>query len=184
MVLYETLEAGLRAKALMDCVESEMDVPVQFHLECWRFDWLKERSLRNHAFSSARGSEVVIVSTSGASGLPAEVEQWLDAWAHKPTNRCSALIALHPKQQDGLANYGLVDDQLQRAARQKGVGFFCEFFEPAGWGVTPGANLGTNKKNRSPPKSGLSTRLTPVGPGRLSARAWQEGKLPSHEIAN
>ena len=35
----------------MGCVEQSMDIPLQFKLELWRYDWLGEQSLANFEYS-------------------------------------------------------------------------------------------------------------------------------------
>jgi hypothetical protein len=127
-VLYEDLEAGLRAKALIECVQSCMEIPVQFKLGLWRFDWLKERSLANIAMGATKRSELVIISTSTAQALPSEMERWLDSWVPRTELFPAALMALLSHEGDDQTHP--IHDRLQRAARQKRVDFFCEFYQP------------------------------------------------------
>jgi hypothetical protein len=129
--LYEDLEAGLRAKALMECVQSCMDTPVEFKLGLWRFDWLKERSLANIALSATKRSELVIVSTTTAITLPGEMERWLHAWGQGREDHPSALMALLSHARYGSSACGHpLRDCLQSAAQRKGVDFFCEYYDP------------------------------------------------------
>ena len=128
--LYEDLEAGLRSKVLMECVHAGMNLPVRFKLDFWRFDWLRERSLRNIALSTARNSALVIVSATRARQLPDQVEKWISAWAQEKNGYPSTMIALLPKGPDGRPRCQLLHERLRRAARQKHADFFSECFAP------------------------------------------------------
>ena len=69
-VLYEDVESGLRARALMESVEANMDFPAAFQLDLWRFDWLAERSLGNIALSRADRSALVLIAAGSSAPLP------------------------------------------------------------------------------------------------------------------
>lgn len=128
--LYEDLEAGIRAKVLIECVHAGMNLPVRFKLDFWRFDWLRERSLRDIALSTARNSALVIVSATRARLLPHQMERWISAWAQDEDSQPSAMIVLLPKRRDGQARCQLLHERLRRAAQQKHADFFSECFEP------------------------------------------------------
>lgn len=127
--LYEDLEAGVRAKALIDCVQSDLEVPAQCKIELWRFDWLGELSLGNMALSMARNSMLVLVSASSDNPPPAEMERWIQAWAQTRDEHLSALVLLAAEDRHRSAAHPLYDC-LQKAAQRKGVEFMCEFFDP------------------------------------------------------
>lgn len=176
-ILYETLEAAIRAKALMDCVKSDMHAPAKFELEFWRFDWLGTRSCCNVALSTARRSVAVIISTCQATCLPVEMEQWLKAWAvvnEGDEDDCSALIALHPDDLVGRASYRPVHDRLQRAAWQKGVDFFCEFFEPGAAGAEVNGRFQANERTSlfSKPKDGMRWQYVPIRKTVTQVEKW------------
>lgn len=130
--LYEDLEAGLRVKHLLDRVESAVkrELPVQFKLEVWRFDWLGEASLRNMALSVARRSALVLISTSTDHPPTVELERWIRAWTQNREDQLSALVLL---AQEGNLRSGphTLYDCLQRAARRKAVEFLCEYIQSA-----------------------------------------------------
>jgi hypothetical protein len=128
--LYEDLEAGLQVKRLLDRVESAVkrELPVQFKLEVWRFDWLGEASLRNMALSMARSSALVLVSTSTDHPPIVELERWIRAWTQNRDDQLSALVLL---TQEGNLRSGphTLYNCLQRAARRKAVEFLCEYIQ-------------------------------------------------------
>jgi hypothetical protein len=129
-VLYEDLLAGLRAKALMQSVRSRLAVPVRIRLECWRFDWLCERSLSSSALAAAANSAILLFSLSQPKALPTEVLTWVNRWTHCEGDRPAALVILLAPGIRRSAGTRRVMAPLQRAARQAGVDFFCEYGEP------------------------------------------------------
>ena len=130
-VLFEDVESGLRARALMESVEANMDFPAEFQLDLWRFDWLAERSLGNIALSRADRSALVLISVGSANTLPPAAENWLNTWVEMEQNHPLALVVLIPKEKRTDDAYHSLHEQLRAAARRKGVDFFCEFFEPS-----------------------------------------------------
>lgn len=128
---YEDLEAGLRIKVLLGCVRAGVNLPAPFRLDLWRFDWLRERSLRNIALSTTRGSALIIVSISRASWLPTEMEKWVTTWSHDIENHPAAFMVLLPKLREGGNQFYPLCEWLWRAAQYKPTHFFQELFEPA-----------------------------------------------------
>jgi len=133
-VLYEDLESGLRARALMESVEANMDFPAEFQLDLWRFDWLAERSLGSIALSRADRSALVLISLGSANPLPVAAEKWINTWVQMEQSHPLALVVLLPKEKRGGESYHPMHEHLRAVARQKGVDFFCEFFEPSAAG--------------------------------------------------
>lgn len=128
--VYEDLEAGIRAKALMDCVQSGLDLPAQLKLDLWRFDWLNELSIRNMALNIAQSSTLVVVSASTSNPFPVEMERWMRAWMQSREEQLSAIVLLAAEEAHlGRRHPSL--ESLQRVALQKGVEFYCEFFKPS-----------------------------------------------------
>ena len=128
--IYEDLEAGLRAKALMDCVQAGLDLPAQLKLDLWRFDWLSELSIRNMALNIAQNSTLVVVSASTNNAFPVEMERWMRAWTQSREDQLSAIVLLALEESRSGRCHPL-QERLQRVAQQKGVEFHCEFFKPS-----------------------------------------------------
>ena len=172
-VLYEDLESGLRARALMESVEANMDFPAEFQLDLWRFDWLAERSLGNIALSRADRSALVVVSAGSSDPLPPAVENWLNTWVQMEQSHPLALVVLLPKVGQGEEKSHPLYERLQAAARQKRVDFFCEFYEE------PSA-----ARNISVPAS-PELEETLVGRASFESDNWEFDKdqdfKPSHE---
>jgi len=127
--VYEDLEAGIRAKALIDCIQSGLDLPARFKLDLWRFDWLGELSMRNMALNIAKTSTLVLISASSNNPFPVEVDRWLRAWMPSRDEQLSAIVLLATDTQFGVRHP--LQESLQRVAEQKQVPFYCEFFKPS-----------------------------------------------------
>jgi len=127
--IYEDLEAGIRAKALTDCVQSGLDLPAEFKVDLWRFDWLSELSMRNMALSIARNSTLVLISASTNNPFPVEMERWLRAWMQSREDQLSAIVLLASNETQSGAGHPL-RESLERVAQEKGVEFYCELFKP------------------------------------------------------
>jgi hypothetical protein len=175
-VLYEDLESGLRARALMGSVEANMDFPAAFQLDLWRFDWLAERSLGNIALSRAERSALVLISAGSLAALPPAAENWLNTWVQMEQNHPLALVVLLPKGRHGEEKSHPLYERLQMAARQKQVDFFCEFFEqPA-----PSRRI-------SLPASEAEETLAGGAPFEIASPQWESDstgeRKPSHGSA-
>ena len=126
--IYEDLEAGIRAKALMDCVQTGLDLPARLKLDLWRFDWLNELSIRNMALNIAQNSTLVVVSASTNNPFPVEMERWMRAWTQSREDQLSAIVLLALEEAHSTGCHPL-QASLQRVAQHKQVEFYCEFFK-------------------------------------------------------
>ena len=143
-VLYENVESGLRAKALMEYAESGLDFPAEFRLEYWRFDWLNEALLGHMAGTTAKESALVIVAASSIGALPRQVEGWIQAWAQARGTLPSALIVLLPADPQDANSCESLRERLHGMAQNKEVDVFCESF-----GQSPSASGAPSDSVRS-----------------------------------
>jgi hypothetical protein len=128
--LYETLADGVRAKALMNSIQSRFGAEMQVQAEFWRFDWLRERSLCSTALGAARKSAMVIISVGGANHLPPVVQSCIAEWSQFKEAGAYALVLLRPKDHARSSKLRPLCESLQRVADAKGVDFFYESFDP------------------------------------------------------
>jgi hypothetical protein len=161
--IYEDLEAGIRAKALMDCVQSGLDLPVRLKVDLWRFDWLNELSMRNMALNIAENSTLVLVSASTNNPFPVEMDRWMRAWMQSRQTQLSAIVLLASQGTLAGAAHPL-EDTLRRVAQQKQVDFYCEFFKPSH--VEPGQIFANRVRYDVP---GSSYERPPLVPPLVSA---------------
>lgn len=128
--LYETLADGVRAKALMDSIQSRFWAGLQVQSDFWRFDWLREQSLHSTALGAARNSALVILSVSHAKKLPPLVQTWINEWSQQKDHGPCALVLLRPKNRLRPAKLQPLCESLRRAALEKCADFINESFEP------------------------------------------------------
>ena len=163
-VLYENMESGLRAKALMQHAESGIDFPAEFRLEYWRFDWLKEALLGHLASNTAKDSALVIIAST-TTVLPRQVEDWIHAWAKVRANHPSALIVLLPGDPGNPESRESLRERLYGMAQSEQVNVFCESFGAAGEKEGLRISSATSEPERLPRRRSRRRRIRRACPG-------------------
>ena len=122
-ILYESSEAGARAKHFSDQLATGVAANRVLNLDQWDFRFLGRRAIRNAAASAAAVADLVILSMSGEKPLPARVERWIEMWTWLIDGRKPDVVALfashHPES-------GRIQAYLRRGAINKGLTFFPE----------------------------------------------------------
>ena len=93
-IIYESVEAGKRAKRFSDQLIAEAAVDGALELNLWNFGVLGIPAVRNVAASTAATSDLVILSMSGTVPLPAQTVEWVEMWTWLIDGRKPAVIAL------------------------------------------------------------------------------------------
>ena len=93
-IIYESIEAGKRAKRFSDqfMAEAAVDRPIKLNL--WNFGVLGIPELRNRAASTAAVADMVVLSMSGTVPLPAHALEWIEMWVWLIDGRSPAVVAL------------------------------------------------------------------------------------------
>jgi hypothetical protein len=120
-VLYESSDAATRAKQFSYQLVNGVAANRVLNLNHWDFRLLGRRVIRNAAASDAADADMVILSMSGESPLPAQVERWIEMWTwlidgRKPT--VVALFATHNLESRRIGTF------LRRGTACKGLTFF------------------------------------------------------------
>ena len=120
-IIYESIEEGKRAKRFSDqfIAEVPVDRPVELHL--WNFGVLGIPEVRNVAASTAAVADIVILSMSGTTPLPAHAVEWIEMWIWLIDGRRPAVVALfadHHRQGAAIRAY------LRRNVVSKKLDFF------------------------------------------------------------
>ena len=120
-IIYESVEAGKRAKRLSDQLVVKAAANGAFELNLWNFGVLGIPEVRNAAASSAALADLVILSMGGAVPLPKQAVEWVKMWTwlidgHKP-----AVVALFAAQHPECAAIGAY---LRRSTVSKKLDFF------------------------------------------------------------
>jgi hypothetical protein len=91
-LMYEDTERGLRAKWALDCVLGRLDAPVDFSVNLWRFDLLRDPALRHLSAIASAEPDLVVLSTRSCEVLPASVQSWLEGWFARSGGNPRALV--------------------------------------------------------------------------------------------
>lgn len=91
----------------------------------WNSELLKSRKLCHLAAEDAIQSDIVIISTSEARTLPAELNRWVQMWRDKRPEGPAALVALLNKNDLVCHEDDKVRTWLRQTAERAHMDFFC-----------------------------------------------------------
>jgi len=125
VIVYDDVPAGQRAMRVLNNLALGFERRfVEMRPQLWRFDWLGDPEWFALALADAVNADMLVVSTSSASGLPAPVEGWLKLCLARKRGTSAAVVAL-------LGPAGTPDDPasprlqfVQGMARNAGLDFF------------------------------------------------------------
>jgi hypothetical protein len=120
-IIYESIDAGKRAKRLSDRVVAEAAAEDAFELNLWNFGVLGIPQVRNAAASAAAIADVVILSMSGTTPLPEQTVEWVEMWTWLIDGRRPAVVALFAAQNSRCV---AIQTYLRRSACSKKLDFF------------------------------------------------------------
>ena len=100
-IIYESTEAGKRAKRCSDQFIVETALDCAFELNLWNFGVLGIPEVRNKSASTASIADMVILSMSGTVPLSAHALEWIEMWIWLIDGRRPAVVAtvLHKHRQ-------------------------------------------------------------------------------------
>jgi hypothetical protein len=120
-IIYESMEAGKRAKRLSDQLIVQAAAERAFELNLWNFDVLGIPEVRNAAASAAAIADIVILSMSGTIPLPERTVEWVEMWTWLIDGRRPAVVALFAAHNPRCA---AIQTYLRRSAYSKKLDFF------------------------------------------------------------
>lgn len=120
VMLYENFAAGLDAWRFCKQLVRKLDSAIQQQM--WNFHVLGIHEVRNAAVHAATKADMVIISVSGHSELPANVRDWLDLWLWLGEPVDSALVTLFDSP--GAPAVATTCTYLQSMARRARIEFF------------------------------------------------------------
>jgi hypothetical protein len=127
LLIYEDLGTGLRARHAFEGAVNRIDMPADFKVDLWRFDLLSDSALWEPTLSQAAKAGVIVVSAHGRTGLPASVEQWLNQWMDRKSERPCALVLSLDQEMEASPSADRILAFLQGRARQAGIEMFAHF---------------------------------------------------------
>ena len=150
VVIYDDLEAGQSAMQtaarLLHKAVGEVDTNTVF----WHFNLLEYPNWRIWATADVVNSDLLIIATRSASGLPSSVARWLkDCFSEKPDLDC-AVIALfgQPGSYDGAHSPRL--QFVRQIVEGAGLNFFAPGIQPGGPGNPLTVNLHAQEEAITP----------------------------------
>jgi hypothetical protein len=120
-IIYESIEAGKRAKRLSDQLIAQAAPEGAFELNLWNFGVLGIPEVRNAAASAAAVADMVILSMSGTAPLPAQTVAWVEMWTWLIDGRKPAVVALFAARTSRCA---AIQTYLRQSALSKNLDFF------------------------------------------------------------
>lgn len=132
VIAYEDLPAGQRAMQIFSNLASDHGNDFILQPQPWRFDLLADPDWAEFAAGDALRADLLVISTSGGSDLPAHVRSWVTACLARKRGGSGAVVAL-------LGTAGNMEDAdserlqfLQSAAEEAGLEFFAPLTRPKG----------------------------------------------------
>ena len=128
VIAYEDFTAGKRALDACKLLVAHLGADVQFRSGMWKFDLLRNARLNEIAIGDAVDADLIIVATGENPELPAEVKEWVGAWAPRKRGQTAALVALVDFPADEMSSpdverASLVHAWLKQAAATAGIDF-------------------------------------------------------------
>ena len=120
-IVYESIDAGKRAKCFCDQFIAEAAIDCPFELNLWNFGVLGIPEVRNMAASTAAIADMVILSMSGTVPLPAQTVEWIEMWTWLIDGRRPAVVALFA---DHHRHGAAIRAYLRRSTSSKKLDFF------------------------------------------------------------
>lgn len=129
LLAYEDLRAGVRARQAFEHVASKLELEVDYKVDLWKFDLLRDPALREQAVIEAARADIVFLSAHGAGELPGVVSQWLEQWLDRRGGEPAALAVLMDTPGKGTAATRQRLEMLRARALAAGVEVFLHGFE-------------------------------------------------------
>jgi hypothetical protein len=131
-IWYEDASAHARALEVCQDVAQQFDPQLNFEFTSWRLRELNEPKPARLAIRDAANSDIVLISTSGAT-LPPKIRECLEACAKGRTKSEGALAWLMTAPPDGSVSTELLSSELRQTASRLGM----DFLPPGVFRISP-----------------------------------------------
>jgi hypothetical protein len=122
-VLYQDKATGLRAKQVVDQLETDLDREVDLRTSWLRFDLLEAPLLYKAVEHATTATDIMLVSAHGQEELPEAVTLLVEAWLDKGSGAPPAVVLLLDPSARERRTAPLM--RLEQLARAKGVNLFA-----------------------------------------------------------
>ena len=129
VVAYDDVITRNRALQLCDRLTNKLVDDFDFKCTWWKFDHLRDATLREQAAVAAADANMIILSLHADKDLPVAVKAWTETWLARKDHGKRALVTLiegaHPRDQ----GFCPVQLYLQKVAHMGGMNFFSQPFD-------------------------------------------------------
>ena len=123
VLIYEDLNSGKRSWNFYEELTRRFEEDFEFSHLMWSFSMLAEPQTLHLAARSAADASLVILSSTGATELPARVKDWVERWVRFANSQNSALLTLvDHKAKSGTA--AATHSYLRRIVEARRIDFF------------------------------------------------------------
>jgi hypothetical protein len=124
VIAYEDFDTGTRATMMTKRLAAQLPPEIGLATDAWKFELIGDPHLCELARKSATDANMLIISVTGNSELPADISEWLENWALRERNQPVALVALHNLEPQALDESPPLRTYLRRVAEQGNMHFF------------------------------------------------------------
>jgi hypothetical protein len=129
VVVYENLQAALRARQMSERLATELRHEGGIHCALWKYNLLAEPSLRSQATTEAAAAGMVIVSASSTE-VPVHLKCWIEDWPAPTHQNRAALVVMLDDHAEQACQTAPITSYVREVARARGADFFCK---AGGW---------------------------------------------------
>jgi hypothetical protein len=125
VIAYDDVPAGQRAMHTLADLTRDVGEEMDLGPQLWKFEYLEDPDWRALAAADAIKADLLIISTTSETELPATVEDWVTTCLAQKRGTCAAVVALL-----GTVNNRDEPDSprlqfIQRASIEAGLDFFA-----------------------------------------------------------
>ena len=129
LVAYDDVITRNRALQLYDRLTQQLADDYDFKCTWWKFDHLRDATLREQAVDAAAEANMIILSIHANKELPVSAKTWTETWLARKEHGKRALVTLiEGANQQGQA-FCPVQLYLQKVAHMGGMNFFSQPFD-------------------------------------------------------
>jgi hypothetical protein len=123
VLIYEDLNSGKRSWNFYEELTRRFEEDFEFSHLMWSFSMLAEPQTLHLAARSAADASLVILSSTGATQLPARVKNWVECWVRFANSENSALVTLMDHKAKA-RTVALTHSYLRQVLESRKIDFF------------------------------------------------------------
>jgi len=125
LIVYDNLAAGQRGMRMCCDLACQQDGDLEFRPRLWRLDLVSDPVCGGFAIADAVNADLLIISTSGQSGLSQAAQRWLRFCLARKRGTGAVIVALLGTDENVHGADFLNIQFLQSAVKEAGLDFFA-----------------------------------------------------------